>query len=348
MVRTATLAIFTAGTDSRGGDDRQMTNPSGSPMDAVAGLMLERQKYEDWIATLEAKRAVTPPHVFERVREDYVKRLDAVTTQLRGRTAELKEAIAKLTARLAELHARERAVTDERFEAELRAAVGEYTPDAWKDFSTKSDAEISRLASDRKLASEEIGRLQQILSMAGSPGDARPPGTPSTGSSKVAPSPAPESQAPRAAQPSADKGSAAPQRQSFDELAFLQSVTAPKEEASRRSDMAAAPVPPPVPAAPQPPGRRGPSGNVAAVSSRSHDEATESPTAPPLGATADQVAPRVSDELQPTSRDTGPMSSILRDMPQEHVKTLKCAECGAMNYPTEWYCERCGAELAAM
>ncbi len=28
-------------------------------------------------------------------------------------------------------------------------------------------------------------------------------------------------------------------------------------------------------------------------------------------------------------------------------KTLRCGECGTMNYPTEWYCERCGGELAA-
>ena len=27
-------------------------------------------------------------------------------------------------------------------------------------------------------------------------------------------------------------------------------------------------------------------------------------------------------------------------------KTLKCAECGVLNVPTEWYCENCGAELA--
>ncbi len=314
-------------------------------MDAVAGLMLERQKYEDWIATLEAKRAVTPPHVFDRVREDYVKRLDAVTSQLKGRTAELKEAIAKLTARLAELHTRERAVTDERYEAELRAAVGEYTPDEWKEFSQKSDADINRLATERKVASEEIGRLQQILSMAGGPADTRPAGTPSAGSSKVATVPEPAAPPARAPEPTADgRGSAPPPRQSFDELAFLQSVTGQKEEAHRRNDMAAAPAPPPAP----PPARRAPSGNIAAVPTRPHDEATESPTAPPLGATADQVSPRVSDEIQPTSRDTGPMSSILRDVPQEHVKTLKCAECGAMNYPTEWYCERCGAELAAM
>ena len=30
------------------------------------------------------------------------------------------------------------------------------------------------------------------------------------------------------------------------------------------------------------------------------------------------------------------------------IKTLKCKECGTPNLPTEWYCERCGAELAAL
>ncbi len=30
------------------------------------------------------------------------------------------------------------------------------------------------------------------------------------------------------------------------------------------------------------------------------------------------------------------------------VKSLKCSECGTLNLPTEWYCERCGAELAAL
>ncbi len=29
-------------------------------------------------------------------------------------------------------------------------------------------------------------------------------------------------------------------------------------------------------------------------------------------------------------------------------KTLKCGDCSALNLPTEWYCERCGAELAAL
>jgi hypothetical protein len=29
-------------------------------------------------------------------------------------------------------------------------------------------------------------------------------------------------------------------------------------------------------------------------------------------------------------------------------KTLKCRDCGSLNRPTDWYCERCGAELAAV
>jgi hypothetical protein len=32
----------------------------------------------------------------------------------------------------------------------------------------------------------------------------------------------------------------------------------------------------------------------------------------------------------------------------EDPKPLKCRDCGTMNLPTEWYCEQCGAELAAV
>lgn len=32
----------------------------------------------------------------------------------------------------------------------------------------------------------------------------------------------------------------------------------------------------------------------------------------------------------------------------EAARTLKCRDCGTMNLPTEWYCESCGAELAAL
>jgi hypothetical protein len=34
--------------------------------------------------------------------------------------------------------------------------------------------------------------------------------------------------------------------------------------------------------------------------------------------------------------------------PEVNARTLRCAECGAMNRPLEWYCEKCGAELTAV
>jgi hypothetical protein len=47
----------------------------------------------------------------------------------------------------------------------------------------------------------------------------------------------------------------------------------------------------------------------------------------------------MSDALTPTA-------SVNDDA--EVAKTLKCKECGTMNLATEWYCESCGAELAAL
>jgi hypothetical protein len=49
-----------------------------------------------------------------------------------------------------------------------------------------------------------------------------------------------------------------------------------------------------------------------------------------------------------TPRQSTEVPAFLKDVPGEQVKTLKCQECSTMNYPTEWYCERCGAELAAL
>ncbi len=51
------------------------------------------------------------------------------------------------------------------------------------------------------------------------------------------------------------------------------------------------------------------------------------------------TAPRV------TSRDS---ASILRRAQADQVKSLKCVECGTLNTPTEWYCEKCGAELSTL
>jgi hypothetical protein len=46
--------------------------------------------------------------------------------------------------------------------------------------------------------------------------------------------------------------------------------------------------------------------------------------------------------------DAPPAPSEGRKSAPGVAKTLKCGECGTLNRPTEWYCERCGAELAGI
>ena len=54
--------------------------------------------------------------------------------------------------------------------------------------------------------------------------------------------------------------------------------------------------------------------------------------------TAPQASRAVETAAPPSSKSGAPGVA----------KTLKCGECGTLNRPTEWYCERCGAELAGI
>jgi hypothetical protein len=55
---------------------------------------------------------------------------------------------------------------------------------------------------------------------------------------------------------------------------------------------------------------------------------------------------RASGSQYQVDADVTPAAPLNADAVVE--KTLKCRECGTMNLATEWYCENCGAELAAM
>ena len=58
-------------------------------------------------------------------------------------------------------------------------------------------------------------------------------------------------------------------------------------------------------------------------------------------------APRPSAKIaDPESDDPSPLGAPTPRTSQA-VRSLKCQECGTLNFPTEWYCERCGGELAA-
>jgi len=312
-----------------------MTNPAGNPMDAVASLMLERQRYEAWISQLESRRSITPPHVFERVRADYERRLREVTTQLSGRTSEVQGTMAALTERLARLQSEETSLRDQRYEQELRSHVGEITAEQWAKVEKDHDDRLGRIGTERASVTGEIARLQQMLSMAGHRDGA------TTG---------------EIASVATDSRSSAgdPKRQpGFDELEFLKSVTdVPKGGAAKS-------VNGPPGRTPTPAGR--PSSSMPVVKADSTPGKSSAPIErmqSPLTGTfpgdasgslpADHEQNKASEEATKAEREPEEVPAFLRDVPQEQTKTLRCGDCSAMNFPTEWYCERCGAELAGM
>ncbi|MFL5560320.1 MAG: hypothetical protein ACJ79K_02490 [Gemmatimonadaceae bacterium] len=326
-----------------------MTNPAGNPMDAVAALMLERQRYEDWIAQLESRRSITPPHVFERVRGDYEARLREVMQQLSGRTAEVQATAAALTERLARMQSEETAIRDERYEAELRSHVGEVTAAQWSAIERESDERIAKLSAERTTITGEIARLQQLLSMTGGR------------TSGATAAPAPELTR-------TEKTSEKPRSASFDELEFLKSVTDGGRAGTSGAPTKAAPrTGTPATSAPVRTSAQVPRSGTPAAGSRGVADVGIAPipggngTSPNAGlipapeptfsgsesGSATNNGSEEPSKAEP-AREPEPVPAFLRDVPQEQTKTLRCGECDAMNFPTEWYCERCGAELAGM
>jgi hypothetical protein len=283
--------------------------PTEKPTDAIAALLQERRRYEGWLEALEARRGTTPAHVYARVHTDYEARLSGVLEQLGGRSAELQHTVDELKTKVAALQSDEDAKRDERAEAELRAAVGEYAQDRWEELSRSADAEIAQIEGKRGETAAELAQLQQLLNMASARRTAPAPKAPPAEAVPVAPTPAPAPMAP----PVTGSGS------KFDELAFLDSVVDRKTQPKGVPRVEPKSAPRPAPTVPLP----------------------EAPEAASLNNIAVPAGRRPI-----TQSDSVPI--FLRDVPTEQTKSLKCAECGTMNYPTEWYCERCGGELAAM
>ena len=298
-----------------------MTSTKPKSLDDMNGLLDERTRYERWIAQLQAKREQTPGHVYERVRADYMSRLDAVMAQLRSKGEGLQASATTLEQQVAALSGEEAQRRDARAEIELRAMVGEYTSERANTELAACDAELARLESERGVASGELSRLQEILTAIRQP----PGGAPAA----AAPAPA-RAATPTGAPASRPLGAPAPAEpdNTHEELAFLNSVV------ERRTPAPAAPVAPAQP--------------VSAAASAADGPLHLSDDIPIV--TSLEAADRPEPQVQPpqTLRQTAGTPSFLKGLPTEQVKTLKCQECGTMNYPTEWYCERCGGELAAM
>jgi hypothetical protein len=281
---------------------------------SIEALLGQRAQFEQWLAKLDSTADRAPLAVRQKVRADYEVRLRGVIDRLRSHSATIADELHRHQAAQDDLDAQRRHAEEELAEAEVRHTVGEFGDEEWRRISEEGDTRLNGLREQLKTVGEEIARLAEVQSLIAAP---------TRGPDAVAAAPAPAAEdvierSPLPPPPTEPIAEAPPPQR-----------PAPKQQPpkGREHEHAGAPVDELAflksvadeeakPAAPRRPSNPGPSGS--AQGSR----AVETAPAPP-GSGGKTGAPGVA-------------------------KTLKCGECGTLNRPTEWYCERCGAELAGV
>ena len=200
----------------------------------------------------------------------------------------------------------------------LRTLVGEFDPGRWEATQHDVEGRLTRLADARADAAVRLEEARALLARAQGEGPAAvpepawlvEPAPPATGSG----APAAGTSAPGAASlfdlPPDSPGTSAPDGKEDDREDDEEVERALATLDARR----------PEPSVPEP---------MEGVPVAGEDPAT-----------AVSAASTTFDDLA-FVRSLGEPSAA------DSRKTLPCAECGTLNLPTEWYCERCGGELAA-
>lgn len=296
-------------------------------LEAVAALIGERSKYEGWISALATKSDV-PGHVLEKVRTDYTGRLRTVLQAFTAHTPSLEMALAEHQSRDASLAAQEKACRDEHAEGELRHMVGEYDGQQWDQVRIGHEALLSRLAAERQGIAAELSNVQRSLAAAGEAAQRlRALGGESAPASYTSRD---ESPTPAILAAMAEPVAPPP--------AF---VAAPESVPS--NTYRATPAAPP----PELMDRRAQLDDLGFLRSTARPAARENGLEAQSGSTATAARPVDAPVLRIVP-DEPPAVASATPVAVDAAKTLRCAECGTMNYATEWYCERCGGELAVL
>lgn len=348
----------------------------------VRALVAERQRYDDWLSALEARRAETPARVYERVFADYQERRAQVMSRLHMHVDGLSELSNQLDQRLSALEGTLAGLEDERAEAMLRTAVGEFDDQRWDEVRTAVEGRIASLGQEREALLSEVDDVRTLLSSARV--EAEPELAAEDESSPVEADEVVVSQ-------TSGEGAAAESEPDSGDFEIVDSMTSRSLPDVEISIVAEVPVRPATPAHEQS-AVADKTAVAASGAERDYEEAlalfsdpvkqpdagflkslegieaevdasaagrktplaapqvsTSTVTPPSAGADAFDDLAFLRSVIEPEPAASASTASTAASKPASSApqKTLRCTECGTMNLPTEWYCERCGGELAA-
>jgi hypothetical protein len=369
-------------------------------LNEVRALVQERERFDAWLDALEAKRDSTPERVFTRVRADYRARREGVLTALVAHVTPLSAWAGALAERQSALGAVRATHDEERAEAALRHAVGEFSDDQWDEVRARVDAALQGLESEDAILRAEREDVEQLLQSAQA-GAALAQPTPAMPVVAVA-APTPAVPVVKVTTPTPAMGTPVNsvviddmQIMNLDDAGLIEIETGtPTHPTAAIADIASLALPESItPQSLTPPtisidelfGSDGDDDASTTLTPHGADDEIEAAwqESAARGFGRDDQPPRVTQEVaalesfevytgpnaavreatppapeEPVAPETVPVRSasgfddlaFLRSLTAslEQTKTLRCTECNTMNFPTEWYCERCGGELAAL
>ncbi|MFQ5702983.1 MAG: hypothetical protein ACE5HT_03085 [Gemmatimonadales bacterium] len=301
----------------------------------IKRLRDEKVKLEGWLARLSDAGNETPDNVRSKVEGDYRERLGQVVAELQSHSAEIRAVLDKQREVRAGIAEEETGATEKLAEAGLRHSVGEYDKKEWTKIESEINATLQELRGKLAGVDSEIQELEELMAIVSEPETAGQVSRESMGVKAGGDGVDEVDEVSVAARPEESVGgaagepAAASQHDAFDGLDFLRSVTEDEGHgpaAARASGETVQPV-----------------------------EALEQ--GPDLGEPKPEPAPAPAPEPVPkaprVSKSVGAegvtsFADTTGQPKKAQAKTLKCAECGTLNLPTEWYCERCGAELSVL
>ncbi len=348
-----------------------MTEQSPVSIDDVRALVAERHRFDEWLSALEARRDSTPEHVYSRVHSDYEARRTQVMTSLHAHVPGLEQLLANLDTQAGELGELAQGEEDERAEAMLRHAVGEYDDGKWNEVRERVEASLASLTTERGALDAQREDVRMLLDRA------RPEVVETLVEAEIEPAVPDVVEAPA---PIEDTS------RSLDHIDVTQEMPIETSRAEVETpDWLGSMTPVSVPSlgdlsdiTSEPIGARETADEFeltenherSQLSSESVDVFGDATTGqePASGVAPDAGTPQAGTPQAGTPQAGTSQSGAFDELaflrsvidPQapappaprapgtgDAQKTLRCTECGTMNLPTEWYCERCGGELAA-
>jgi hypothetical protein len=329
---------------------------------AVEQLLAESDALRAWLARLESAPASAPDAIRDRVRRDYQARLDQLTAGLRAHGDVIGSKLRDDRAEHAGLLARATAAREALAEADLRHLVGEYDDERFNSERTRHGSDVESFELGLAAVAERVARLEDVLALV-----ERGPRLPEVDLDAPPEASSIQPEVHVIGEVNAELTAIADLAPDADPEDVLAIFDEPRDDARKGTARDTGPL------SFRP---RSTAGDIQRPSSSSPGGARPFDTAPPLGIPSADVPPRFvrpGERIRPASSPPAPPTTVpaVVEAPSEPAvelladeivatgpapalasapvgRTLRCGECGAMNRPLEWYCEKCGAELTTV